>query len=92
MCILVDKSLKESVGAPDQMTVNPTQQVGEVIPTPLSGIKKYSRHSGRIKRKKWCMGGSYAGVDFNLTLCPHQSRLQHIYHGQLCARVDFIPQ
>jgi hypothetical protein len=28
-----------------------------------------------------CMG-SYAGVDFNLTLCPLQSRLQNIYHGQ----------
>ncbi len=22
------------------------------------------------------------GVDYNLTLCPFQSRLQHIYHGQ----------
>jgi hypothetical protein len=44
----------------------------------------------------------YAGVDYNLTLCPLQNRLQHIYHGHwatLCqnrpepyARVDFIPQ
>jgi hypothetical protein len=34
----------------------------------------------------------YAGVDYNLTLCPLQSRLQHIYHGQPYARVDFIPQ
>ncbi len=25
-------------------------------------------------------------------LCPLQSRLQHIYHGQPYARVDFIPQ
>ncbi len=32
------------------------------------------------------------GVDYNLTLCPFQSRLQHIYHGQPYARVDFIPQ
>ena len=32
--------------------------------------------------------GPYAGVDYNLTLC----RLQHIYHGQPYARVDFIPQ
>jgi hypothetical protein len=44
--------------------------------------------------------GPYAGVDYNLTFCPLQSRLQHIYHGQLynalvdylCYRVDFIPQ
>jgi hypothetical protein len=45
--------------------------------------------------------GPYAGVDYNLTLCPLQSRLQHIYHGQpltlkstltLCQKVDFIPQ
>jgi hypothetical protein len=28
---------------------------------------------------------------YNLTLCPHHSRLQHIYHGQPCARVDLIP-
>jgi hypothetical protein len=43
--------------------------------------------------------GPYAGVDYNLTLCPLQSQLQHIYHGQwatLCqsrtSEVDFIPQ
>jgi hypothetical protein len=36
--------------------------------------------------------GPYAGVDYNLTLCPIQSRLQHIYHGQPYAKVDFIPQ
>jgi hypothetical protein len=37
--------------------------------------------------------GPFAGVDYNLTLCPLQSRLQHIYHGgQPYARVDFIPQ
>ncbi len=35
--------------------------------------------------------GIYAGV-YNLTLCPLQSRLQHIYLGQPYARVDFIPQ
>jgi hypothetical protein len=43
--------------------------------------------------------GPYAGVDYNLTVCPLQSQLQHIYHGQLYAmqsrpepyvRVDFI--
>ncbi len=36
---------------------------------------------GRIQRKTWCMG-PYAGVYYNLTLCPLQSRLLHIYHGQ----------
>ncbi len=38
--------------------------------------------------------GPYAGVDFNLTLCPLQRRLQHNYeyYGQPYARVDFIPQ
>ena len=35
---------------------------------------------GRIQRKTRCMG-PYAGVDYNLTLCPLQSRLQHIYPG-----------
>ena len=51
VCILVDKSPKESVGAPDQMTVNPTQQVGGVIPTPLSGMKKYLRQWPNPKKK-----------------------------------------
>ncbi len=32
--------------------------------------------------------GPYAGVDYNLTLCPLQSRHQHIHHGQPYARVD----
>jgi hypothetical protein len=32
--------------------------------------------------------GSYDGVDSNITLCPLQGRLQHIYHGQPYARVD----
>jgi hypothetical protein len=30
-------------------------------------------------------------VDYNLTLCPFQSRLQHIYLGQPYARVDPKP-
>ncbi len=42
---------------------------------------------GRIQRKTWRMN-PYAGVDYNLTLCPLQSRLQHIYHGQPYAWVD----
>jgi hypothetical protein len=36
--------------------------------------------------------GPYAGVNYNPTLCPLQSWLQNIYHGQPYARVDFIPQ
>jgi hypothetical protein len=35
--------------------------------------------------------GPYAGVDYNLTLCALQSRLQHIYQATH-ARVDFIHQ
>jgi hypothetical protein len=35
--------------------------------------------------------GPYAGVDYNLNLCPLQSRLQHIYHRQPYARVDLNP-
>ncbi len=39
--------------------------------------------------------GPYAGVDYNLTLRPLQSRLQHNYHGhffgQPYARVDLKP-
>jgi hypothetical protein len=42
--------------------------------------------------KTWCMG-PFAGVDYYRTLCPFQSRLQHIYlgHGQPYARVDPKP-
>jgi hypothetical protein len=36
--------------------------------------------------------GPYAGADYNPTLCPLQSRLQHIYHEHPNAKVDFIPQ
>ncbi len=38
--------------------------------------------------------GPYAGVDYNLTLRPFQSRLQQIYHidhGKPYARVDHNP-
>jgi hypothetical protein len=63
--------------------------------TPIGGIIQI--HSllcrGRIQRKTWCMG-PYAGVDYNLTLCPLQSQLQRIYHGQPYARVylNHIPE
>jgi hypothetical protein len=36
--------------------------------------------------------GPYAGIDYKPTLCPLRSRLQHNYHGQPYASVDFIPQ
>jgi hypothetical protein len=32
--------------------------------------------------------GPYSGADYNLTICPLQSRLQHIYNGLPYARVD----
>jgi hypothetical protein len=37
--------------------------------------------------------GPCDGVDYNLTLCPLQRRLQlqHIYHGQPYARIDLNP-
>ncbi len=35
--------------------------------------------------------GPYAGADYNLTLCPLQSWLQHIYHEQPHARVEIKP-
>ncbi len=35
--------------------------------------------------------GPYAGIDYNLTLCPLQSRLKHIYLGQPYASVDLNP-
>ncbi len=33
----------------------------------------------------------YTGFDYNLILCPLQSRLQYIYHGQPYARVNLNP-
>ncbi len=43
--------------------------------------------------RKTCSTGPYAGVDYNLALCPLQSRLQHIYlgSGQPYARVNVNP-
>ncbi len=35
--------------------------------------------------------GPNAGVDYNLALCPLQSRLKHIYHGQPFARAYLNP-
>jgi hypothetical protein len=36
--------------------------------------------------------GPYEGFYYNLTLCPLQGQLQHIYHGQPYARVDLNPK
>jgi hypothetical protein len=55
-----------------------------VFVTPCSYIGEIT---GTVfKEKHGVCIGSYAGVDYNLTSC----RLQHIYHRQLYARVDFI--
>jgi hypothetical protein len=35
--------------------------------------------------------GPYAGVDYNLTLCPLQSRLQYIYRRQPYVGSDLNP-
>jgi hypothetical protein len=37
------------------------------------------------------MGPYAGGADYNLTLWPHQSRPQHLYHGQPYARVELNP-
>jgi hypothetical protein len=42
-------------------------------------------------KKSMVYMGPYARVDYNLTLCSLQSRLQHVYHGQPYARVDLSP-
>jgi hypothetical protein len=41
-------------------------------------LYKVKDAKGPIQRKALCMG-PYAGVDYNLTSCPLQSRLQRIY-------------
>ncbi len=57
------------------------------IPTALGppeslGESRNSRETRDcIQRETWCMG-PYAGVDYNLTLCP----LQHMYLGRPFAR------
>jgi hypothetical protein len=51
-----------------------------VCGTAQTRISPY-KYRGRIQGKTWCMR-PYARIDYNLTLCPLQSRLQHIYHGQ----------
>jgi hypothetical protein len=41
------------------------------------GVRVRRPNPYQIQRKTWCVG-PYAGVDYNLTLCPLQSRLQHL--------------
>jgi hypothetical protein len=50
-----------------------------------------SPRSEAESNEKLGVWGPYAGVDYNLTLCQLQSRLQHIYHGQPYARIDLNP-
>ncbi len=47
----------------------------------------------RPNQKKNMVHGTLCRVDYNITLCPLQSRLQHIYHGQgqPYAKVDLNP-
>jgi hypothetical protein len=55
-------------------------------------LYKVKDANGRIQKKHcvMCMG-PYARVDYNLTSCPLQSRLQRIYHGRSNDRVDLNP-
>ncbi len=59
-------------------------------PFVLTGILQCIINQRPNSKKNMCMG-PHAGVDYNLTLCPLQSRPQHIYHGQPYARVDLNP-
>ncbi len=45
----------------------------------------------RPNPKKNMVYGTHAGVDYNITLSPLQSRLQHIYNGQPYASADVSP-
>jgi hypothetical protein len=72
--------------------------IAERLASPLVRAPYLLLIRGRIQRKTWCISmGPYAGVDYtvcilyNLTLCPLQSRLQYIYHGQPYARDDLNP-
>jgi hypothetical protein len=56
------------------------KSLGETI---SSSLEVRSKLWPNLKKK-----GSYAGVDYKLTLCTLQSRLQHIYQDQPYARVD----
>jgi hypothetical protein len=73
-------------------TLFTSEMAAAAIPTAVGppdsvGKSRNSRETrGCIQRETWCMG-PYAGVDYNLTLCP----LQHMYHGRPYARVDLNP-
>jgi hypothetical protein len=47
-----------------------------------STIRKYSIPFKAFQRQWWMGVGPCAGVDYTLALCPLQSRLQLMYHGQ----------
>jgi hypothetical protein len=54
---------------------------------PHAGVNGNRKQNGPKHEKRL----SNAGVDYYLTVCPLQSRLQHIYHWQPYARVDLNP-
>ncbi len=60
------------------------------VPKSRKRLCKHSEAESKEKHGVWDQMGPYAVVDYNLTLCPLQSRLQHIYHGQPYARVDLL--
>jgi hypothetical protein len=60
--------------------------------TRLSMWKRCAKKTeAESKEKHGVWDGPYAGVGYNIALCPLQSRLQHSYHGQPYARVDLKP-
>ncbi len=66
----------------------------EVFDAVLRGDKKreeYQAFQRPNPKKNMVYGTLRRGDDYNLTLCPLQSRLQHIYRGQPYARVDHNP-
>jgi hypothetical protein len=43
-----------------------------------------------LKKKNMVYMGPYAGVDYNSIVCPLQSRLQYLYHGQPYALINLL--
>jgi hypothetical protein len=62
-----------------------------IIPESAIRVPPIHQFRGRIQRKTWCTVWDPMPelTTYNLTLCPLWTRLQHIYHGQPYARVDF---
>ncbi len=62
-----------------------------VVTSYIPIIRSNTVYSTEAKSKKNLVYGTHAGVDYNLTLCTPQGRLQHVYHGQPYARFDLNP-